>query len=109
MLWATAKGRGAGKVANLGAAGLAPDFGIYLSLRKTQPKPKGLRARVPRPGVKGFLDIDTPERLDMNVRGVFGGRYGEGNFGASGFIMRDGGICDPIRHMGCVIEYDTGD
>jgi hypothetical protein len=19
----------------------------------------------------------------------------------SGFIMRDGGICDPIRHMGC--------
>jgi len=21
--------------------------------------------------------------------------------GASGLIMRDGGVCDPIRHMGC--------
>ena len=24
-----------------------------------------------------------------------------GNVAASGIIMRDGGICDPIRHMGC--------
>jgi hypothetical protein len=36
MLFATAKGRGAGKVAS---AGLAPDFGLYLSLRKAPPKP----------------------------------------------------------------------
>jgi hypothetical protein len=35
-----------------------------------------------------FVDIGTTERLDMNVRG-------------SGIIMRDGGVCDPIRHMGC--------
>ena len=24
-----------------------------------------------------------------------------GNLAPSGIIMRDGGICDPIRHMGC--------
>ena len=24
-----------------------------------------------------------------------------GNVTVSGIIMRDGGICDPIRHMGC--------
>jgi hypothetical protein len=24
-----------------------------------------------------------------------------GNAAATGIIMRDGGICDPIRHMGC--------
>jgi hypothetical protein len=24
-----------------------------------------------------------------------------GNVAVSGIIMRDGGICDPIRHMGC--------
>ena len=37
------------------SAGLAPDFGIYLSLRKAPPKPRS-------------LDIGTAERLDMNAK-----------------------------------------
>ena len=34
---------------------------------------------------------------------AFSGSSGatNGNLAASGIIMRDGGICDPIRHMGC--------
>jgi hypothetical protein len=33
--------------------------------------------------------------------GQANGAYATGTATAQGIIMRDGGVCDPIRHMGC--------
>ena len=65
------------------SAGMAPDFGIYLSLRKAPPKPRG------------FVDIGNvmdekvssgrgagkvANHTEGTIRGISGGRWAEGQF-----------------------------
>ena len=54
--------------------------------------------------VAGLLAVAVP----ATAAGVAGSNAGQPNdarpnvaAGPQGLIMRDGGVCDPIRHMGC--------
>ena len=54
-----------------------------------------MAARRPIPGIKPIAPVGNAPSPYVPTQGS------ASNPTAQGIIMRDGGICDPIRHMGC--------